>query len=110
MKTRHRIFRTLAAISSCTLVGCALPATYAKCGLSGCPGDARITADIRAKLYSRPDIFDGDISVQTLDRIVYLYGIVDTDVERIEVIATARSAPGVADVVDSLTIRNNIAF
>jgi osmotically-inducible protein OsmY len=110
MKTRYSSFATLAAISACVLSGCSLPAVYAKCGLSGCAGDAQITANIRATLYKRADIFDGDITVQTLDRIVYLYGIVDTDPERIEVIAIARGVPGVADVVDSISIRNNAAF
>jgi osmotically-inducible protein OsmY len=110
MKAQRLILCTLIAISGCSLAACSLPATLAKCGLSGCAGDAQITANIRASLYSRPDIFDGGITVQTLDRIVYLYGIVDTDPERIEVVAIARGAPGVADVVDSISIRNNAAF
>jgi osmotically-inducible protein OsmY len=110
MKAQRSSFAIFTAICACALAGCSLPATLAKCGLSGCAGDAQITADIRAKLYSRPDIFDGGITVQTLDRIVYLYGIVDTDPERFEVIAIARGVPGVTDVVDSISIRNNAAF
>ena len=87
-----------------------MPAIYAKCGLSGCAGDAQITAGIRATLFRRADISDAGITVQTLDRIVYLYGIVDTDPERLEVIAIARGVPGGPDVVDSISIRNNAAF
>ncbi len=58
------------------LAGCA---TYQKCGFRGCPGDARITAEVQALLDQNPPLGPpNEIYVQTLDHVVYLNGIVDT--------------------------------
>jgi len=46
------------------------------------------------------------IDVQTLDRVVYLYGLVDTDLERQLAESVARTAPGVVRVVDSIGLNN----
>lgn len=90
--------------------GCDLAATYRKCGLSGCPGDAAITADIENQLARRSDVFANDISVQTLDHVVYLRGLIDTSVQRERILAIARQTPGAERVVDSLVLRNEPGF
>jgi len=90
--------------------GCDLAATYRKCGLSGCPGDATITASIEDRLSHRADVFANDISVQTLNRVVYLRGLVDSTGQRESIVAAARSVAGVEDVVDSLVLRNDPGF
>ena len=64
--------------------GCAV---YRKCGLEGCPGDARITAE-----------------VQTLEKVVYLTGVVSTDLQREAAEAVALRAPGVKRVVNSIAL------
>lgn len=99
----------LLCLASCAS-GCDLAATYRKCGLSGCPGDAAITASIEHQLEGRSDVFANDISVQTLDHVVYVRGLVDTAVQRDTILTIARQAPGVERVVDSLVLRNDPGF
>jgi len=94
----------LSAFLACGIGGCA---TYQRCGFAGCPGDASITAAIESDLHANKAIQDWNIHVQTFDRIVYLYGIVDTNVERSFIVATANEAPGVRRVGDSIAIRGN---
>lgn len=98
------------ALALLGLAGCSLAQTYHKCGMSGCAGDVQITAKVQALLDRQPGVFGNDISVQTLDHVVYLHGIVDTDVQREEVVAAARSVAGVARVVESIAIRNDAGF
>jgi osmotically-inducible protein OsmY len=95
------------ALTIAVLVSCATPAcaVYRKCGLPGCPGDAQITAAVEARLHEHPAVEPPNlIRVQTLDSVVYLYGEVDTELERYIAESAARETPGVARVVDSITI------
>jgi hypothetical protein len=95
----------LAIILGGNLAGCA---TYRKCGFAGCAGDAQITARIEALLRQNKAIEEWGIKVQTLDHVVYLYGLVDTNLERNIIESTALDVPGVAGVVDSIAIRGNV--
>lgn len=82
-------------------------ATFEKCGLSGCPGDAQITTDVRALLDQHPGIGSpGAVSVQTLNGVVYLYGVVDTDLMREQAEEFALQAPHVKKVVNSIGVQN----
>src|SRR5271169_811624 len=97
-----------AAALAIVLIG-ALPAcaTYEKCGLSGCPGDAQITAAVSALLDQHPGVGSpGAVSVQTLNGVVYLYGVVDTDLMREEAGEIALHAPNVKKVVNSIGVQN----
>jgi osmotically-inducible protein OsmY len=86
------------------LSGCA---TFNKCGLHGCPGDASITAKVEAQLQQYPALeAPNSVRAQTLDRVVYLYGLVDTDLERQLAESVAIDAAGGARVVDSIAINN----
>ena len=86
------------------LPGCAV---YEKCGWSGCPGDAEISADVRTLLNQHPGAAaPGAVSVQTLDGVVYLYGVVDTDLMREQAEQIALQAPHVKKVVNSLGVQN----
>jgi osmotically-inducible protein OsmY len=86
------------------LAGCA---TFTKCGLRGCPGDADVTAKVEAKLQQYPALqAPNSVRVRTLDHVVYLYGLVDTDLERQLAESSAIEAAGGARVVDSVTISN----
>jgi osmotically-inducible protein OsmY len=84
------------------LSGCAVYNRYEKCGFYGCPGDAQITADIRARFRQRSDLEPNAITVQTLDRMVYLYGVVSSSLEIDTAESIARKVPGVQGVVNSV--------
>jgi hyperosmotically inducible periplasmic protein len=87
-----------------TLSGCAVYHTYEKCGFSGCPGDAQITAEIQSQINQRGDLESTAITVQTLDHTVYLYGVVSSGLEISDAEAIARSVPGVRQVINSMAI------
>lgn len=87
-----------------TMPGCAI---YDKCGLYGCRGDAGITAEVEAQLAHYPALqAPNSVRVQTLDRVVYLYGLVDTDLERQLAESVATEAADQARVVDSIAVSN----
>ena len=86
------------------LAGCA---AYEKCGFQGCPGDAKISAEVQALIGQHPALQPPNlIYVQTLDRVVYLNGMVDTSTERLLAESVAQAAPGVRRVVDSIAESN----
>jgi len=97
-----------AALLGAALTACSSIDAYRKCGLAGCPGDAGITASVEDLLRENRAIESWGIQVQTLDRVVYLYGIVDTGLERNIIESTALEVPGVARVVNSIGIRGNV--
>ena len=102
--TRRRLLgrygrRIVVAIS---LAGCA---AQRKCDANSCADDAAITAQIQAALYANKAIATWDIQVQTINHTVYLYGLVDTNVQRAFIDETAHKTPGVEKVVDSISIR-----
>lgn len=92
-------------IGSCVLPGCAV---YRQCGLAGCAGDAGITSEVSERLDLHPVLEPPNlISVQTLNRVVYLYGLVDSAFERELAETVALQTPGVAKVVNSIGISGN---
>jgi len=97
--------RQLCALAVGIVLAAALPAcaAYRKCGLDGCPGDANINADVETLFDQHPVLMPPNlIHVRTLDRVVYLSGVVDTDLEREIAESVALQAPGVAKVVNSI--------
>jgi len=99
--SRHRPFGALAcAVILACVSGCV---AYRKCGFEGCPGDAQIAAAVRTLFERHPELEPPNLlSVQTLDHVVYLYGVVDTDFERQMAESVALQAPGVTKVVNSI--------
>jgi osmotically-inducible protein OsmY len=86
-----------------SLVGLTACATYEKCGLEGCPEDRRITAEVQSLIRRYPALQGvNTVRVQTLNHVVYLYGQVDTEVERSTALQVALSVLGVRRVVDSI--------
>jgi osmotically-inducible protein OsmY len=84
----------------CALPGCAV---YEKCGFNGCPGDAEITAEVRALFDQHPVLEPPNLlAVRTMDHVVYLHGLVNTDSERQLAESVAHQAKGVAKVVNSI--------
>jgi hypothetical protein len=100
----HRPLRALAFALSLTvaLSACALYNTSEKCGVHGCPDDAKITADVRSQFKQRPDLEPNAISVQTLDHVVYLHGLVSSGLEADTADSIAGQVPGVTRVVSSI--------
>ena len=93
---------TAALILAATPSACAV---YSKCGLTGCPGDARITAQVTARFKRYAELEPPNlIYVQTLDRVVYLTGQVNTEPERELAQTVAQQVPGVTRVVNSINI------
>ena len=84
------------------LCGCGVFSTYTQCGLHGCPGDQQITAQIQAQFRERSDLEPNAITVQTLDHVVYLYGLVSSSLEIATAESIARQVPGVKGVVSSV--------
>jgi osmotically-inducible protein OsmY len=88
------------ALSGCTALD--------KCGLAGCGGDAQITAEVNALFEQHPALAPPNLlRVQTLDHVVYLYGLVDTELERQLAAAVAAEPPGVSRVVNSIGLNGN---
>ena len=107
---RPKLFSVLAlvVIQAAALSGCAAYHAYRKCGFHGCLGDASITAEVRALLDQHPALGPpNQVYVQTLDRVVYLTGQVATDLQRSIADSTAREAPGVREVVNTIALSYN---
>jgi osmotically-inducible protein OsmY len=89
-------------ILTCTGAGCA---TYERCGLGGCPGDANVTANVQALFAQHPELGPpNSIDVQTLDHVVYLNGMVAAGSQRQEAAAVALEASGATQVVNSIAV------
>lgn len=94
----------LGAVVSGGLGGCAAVETWHKCG-AGCPGDAELSARVRARLDAYPELLAPNrVYVSTLDRVVYLTGEVATDLQREDAESVARHTPGVPRVVNLISL------
>lgn len=97
----------LACAGALALDGCATIDTLRKCG-AGCPGDAAMSAQVRARLKQYPELLAPNrVYVSTLDRVVYLSGEVATDLQRETAETVARETPGVPRVVDLISLEYN---
>jgi osmotically-inducible protein OsmY len=88
------------ALGSCT--------AYMKCGLDGCPGDAKLAADVRTSFAEHSVLQPPNLlKVQAVNHVIYLYGLVDTDLERQIAESVALGTPGVTKVVNSIGLSGN---
>ncbi len=97
------------AAALCVVLATHLTACVAggTCGLSECPDDARISAEVRALLAQSPALGAPNlISVQTVRRVVYLHGLVSTPYQIAAAGSTAAQAPGATGVENLLAIDN----
>lgn len=98
------VLPALAAAVAVSLGGCAAIETWNKCG-AGCPGDAEMSAQVRARLDEYPELLAPNrVYVSTLDRVVYLSGQVATDLQRETAETVARTAPGAPRVVNLISL------
>lgn len=108
LNTRRAARLTCALVLAMHLSGCAVVSTYESCGWEGCTGDATVTRAVQALFAQHPAIEAPNlIDVQTLNHVVYLYGLVDTELQRRLAESVAREAPGVARVVNTIGLRNS---
>jgi osmotically-inducible protein OsmY len=89
-----------AALGACASVG--------QCGLSECPADARISAEVRELLGRSPALGAPNlIEVRTRRGVVYLRGVVSTPYQIEQAGSLASAAPGVREVENLLTVDNS---
>jgi osmotically-inducible protein OsmY len=94
----------LSILLGTALSGCA---TYRKCGLRGCPGDAQITTNVESAFDQYPVLGGANIiRVQTLNRVVYLNGLVATDLQRDMAAEVAADAANGARIINSIAVTN----
>jgi hypothetical protein len=98
------IIWALILITTGALSGCEVYGIYEKCGFHGCPGDAKITADVRSRLSQCLFLEAYAIRVQTLDHVVSLDGVVTSGLEIDTAESIARKVPDVARVVNSIVV------
>jgi osmotically-inducible protein OsmY len=98
--TRSILLATVVAFSG---AGCASLATHEESCSAGC-SDKSISDAVRRSLFNDASISDTNITVSTVNGIVYLHGLVGTSVEREAAIAEASRVAGVVRVVNSIEI------
>jgi osmotically-inducible protein OsmY len=98
-----RLATTLLAVS--LLTGCA---SFERCGPQGCAGDREITARVQA-VFDRSPALEGvnRVSIQTVNHVVYLRGIVDTPYQQQLAASLAGQVDGVNRVVNLIGLDNN---
>jgi osmotically-inducible protein OsmY len=69
--------------------------------------DAGLAKQIQSTLFERRDLPMENVTVQVIDAVVYLYGIVDTELQRNLIEEVARDTPGIVNVVNSIGVRNS---
>lgn len=99
---------SIAALFAVLLAGGALTGCRTlvdECGIRECADDAKITSTVQSKLYEHPALDSVNmINVQTVDKVVYLNGIVNTAFQREIAGSVASQVPGVKSVSNSLGV------
>jgi osmotically-inducible protein OsmY len=84
--------------------GCA---TIEKCGSEECAGDQRIAGHVEAMLEQHPDLGPNLLTVETVNRVVYLNGQLTTDLQSGTAESVAQNVRGVKKVVNNISVNNN---
>jgi osmotically-inducible protein OsmY len=96
---------SLALLLGVSLGGCA---SFGKCDTAGCVADAKISAEVSALLADHTELgAPGQLRVQTINGVVYLNGLVNTELDRRNAEAIAYQADGVREVVNSIDVQGN---
>ena len=87
------------------LIGLSGCATFEKCGVEGCAGDNKITANVQAAFAQHPELGEpNSINVKTTNHVVYLTGSVSAGEMRLTAESVARQVKGVSRVEDSIYV------
>jgi osmotically-inducible protein OsmY len=85
-----------------TLSGCA---TYRGCGDGDCSSDQKMNSQVEGLLDSHPELMGSSpLTVQSKDGIVYLNGVVATDLQRDTAESMALRVAGVTRVVNDIAV------
>jgi osmotically-inducible protein OsmY len=105
MNNAKSLSLVLVMILAAALPGCAV---FEKCSPQNCATDAKITADVGDMFGAHTEFGPpGSIHVQTINGVVYLNGLVNSDMERQSAEALVLKVQNVKDVVNSLSARGN---
>lgn len=102
--SKHRALyaAALVLVLVAALPGCA---TYEKCGLRGCAGDADLTKNVQESIDQHMGLgAPNSIQVQTIDHVVYLNGQVDYGLEKSTAESVATQVAGVTKVVNNIYV------
>jgi len=102
LKAIHAL--AFASIFAGVLAGCA---DFRASDTASNARDAKITADVEAKLNDMPELGPpGSIRVQTVDHVVYLNGLVDGGLEKRNAESVVRRIPGVIQVANDIDVQH----
>jgi osmotically-inducible protein OsmY len=104
MRNGNPALLALILLCNCTLSiqGCV---SSSQCASEECKNDAKITADVQAKLKEHRELSGpNSVYVQTREGVVYLTGQVATDLQRQTAEDVAGKIPGVVRVVNSIAL------
>jgi osmotically-inducible protein OsmY len=92
-------FSLVAVMSGC--------ASHVACPDSGCIADAHTEAAVSAALSAHAEYgAPGQVRASTINHVVYLYGVVDTGLERSNAAIFAANTDGVARVINCISVSN----
>jgi osmotically-inducible protein OsmY len=97
------------AAGALTLAGslgaCASTRGAAVCAHGGCTADAQLAAAVEARIYRHPELRPPNlVYVRAHDGVVYLSGVVSTELQREIAVAVAQQVPGERRVLDDIGI------
>ena len=90
------------AVAFSLVSGCS---TVMACQTEECAVDSKISNEVEKRLMEHPALATGNIRIETVHRVVYLHGPVDTRVEQSLALELAH-VPEAVDVVDGLYVMN----
>jgi osmotically-inducible protein OsmY len=103
--TRQFSALSLALLLAIGVSGCE---SFGRCTTQACAADAKITAEVYELLGAQTELgAPGQLRVQTINGVVYLTGLVNTELDSRIAAATALKAANVKDVVNSIGVRGN---
>jgi osmotically-inducible protein OsmY len=95
----------LSTILAASLFGCA---DFKPGGTQNSSADAKITADVESRLNQMPELGPpSSVEVQTIDRVVYLNGLVDVGSQKRNAASVAMQVPGVTSVINDISVSHN---
>jgi osmotically-inducible protein OsmY len=105
MRNGNPLLLALILLCTCTLPLPGCLSSSSQCASEECKNDAKITADVQAKLKEHRELSaPNTVYVQTRGGVVYLTGQVATDLQRQTAVNVAEQVPGVAHVVNSIAL------
>jgi osmotically-inducible protein OsmY len=94
----------MSKISACTsLVALGGLSLLAGCAIDRTKEDDRLTSNVQSMLNEHPEI-GNEVSVQTVNHVVYLSGFVSAGEMRTVAESVANGTPGVSRVVDTIAV------